>query len=68
MKAYENGCTALKILRSKQGITLERVEDVMDEMNEVKKYILSHKYREILRVGYSVATSPKDEWHAVSNE
>ena len=37
MKAYENGCTALKILRSKQGITLERVEDVMDEMNEVKK-------------------------------
>ena len=37
MKAYENGCTALKILISKQGITLERVEDVMDEMNEVKK-------------------------------
>ena len=37
MKAYENGCTALKLLRSKQGITLERVEDVMDEMNEVKK-------------------------------
>ena len=32
------------------------------------KYILSHRYREILRVGYSVATSPKDEWHAVSNE
>ena len=25
-------------------------------------YILSHKYWEILRVGYSVATSPKDEW------
>ena len=29
------------------------------------KYILSHRYREILQVGYSVATSPK---HAVSNE
>ena len=32
------------------------------------KYILSHRYLEILQVGYSVAMSPKDEWHAVSNE
>ena len=30
-------------------------------------YILSCRYWEILQIGYSVATSLKDEWHAVSN-
>ena len=52
MKAYENGCTALKLLRSKQGITLERVEDVMDEMNEVKLSISTDQWQ---LVGYSLS-------------
>ena len=32
----------------------------------IRTYILSHRYREILRVGYSVATSPTSNISRVS--
>ena len=37
-------------------------------LGDIHVYILSNRYQKILRVEYSVATSPKNECHAVSNE
>ena len=35
LKAYESGCSALKRVQDEHGLTLERAENVMDEVEQV---------------------------------